>query len=60
MDWEYPAARDSKNDNDREMFTKLVFELKKAFEPYNFLLTAAIAAGKENIDKAYEIDKIAK
>ena len=33
--------------------------MKAAFEPYNFLLTAAVGAGASTIRNAYEIDKIA-
>jgi hypothetical protein len=36
----------------------LLKELKDAFTPDNLLLTAAVAAGKEQIDLGYEIDKI--
>ena len=35
-------------------------ELKEAFAPYNFLLSAAVGAGKNTIDLAYEIDEIHK
>ena len=33
-------------------------ELKAAFQPHGLLLSAAVGAGKETIDKAYEIAKI--
>lgn len=33
-------------------------ELKAAFRPYNFLLTAAVGAGKPTIDAGYEIPQV--
>ena len=60
LDWEYPGSRNGSRPSDKQLFTTLVQELQTAFRPYNFLLTAAVAAGHENIDKAYEIDKMAK
>jgi len=38
----------------------LVKELKQAFIPENFLLTAAVGAGKETIDRAYDIPEISQ
>ncbi len=39
---------------------KIKKELKQAFAPYNYLLTAAVGAGKSTIDSAYEVSEIAK
>ena len=36
----------------------MIVELKAAFRPYNFLLTAAVGAGKPTIDAAYDIPKV--
>ncbi|CAF4637343.1 unnamed protein product, partial [Rotaria sp. Silwood2] len=60
LDWEYPANRQGSRPQDKQLFTSLIEELKAAFEPYNLLLTAAVAAEKSTIETAYEIDKIAK
>ena len=60
LDWEYPASRDSNLESDKELFTQLVTELNAAFKPHKYLLTAAVPAGKDNIDRGYEIEKIAK
>ena len=40
------------------MYTQLTTELKAAFRPYNFLLTAAVGAGKPTIDAGYDIPKV--
>ncbi|CAF1039913.1 unnamed protein product [Rotaria sordida] len=60
LDWEYPVNRLGSRSQDKQLFTSLVKELKEAFEPYNLLLTATVAAEKSTIETAYEIDKIAK
>lgn len=34
--------------------------MKKAFEPHGLLLTAAVAAGIETIERGYEIDQLSE
>ncbi|XP_063595451.1 probable chitinase 2 [Penaeus indicus] len=59
LDWEYPANRGGAPE-DRENFVYLVKELREAFRPYGWMLTAAVAAGKSTIDTAYDIDDLAR
>jgi chitinase len=60
LDWEYPAYGSGSSPQDKQHLTALVTELKQAFTPHGLLLTAAVAAGKTNIDNGYEIDKISR
>ncbi|CAF4455404.1 unnamed protein product [Rotaria socialis] len=66
LDFEYPGVdwRDSPKE-DKQKFTRLCEVLYETFEKEasksgneRLLLTAAVAAAKINIDKAYEIDKL--
>ncbi|CAG2120468.1 unnamed protein product [Medioppia subpectinata] len=57
LDWEHPGARGGAA-TDKENYVKLLEELKLAFEPHGFLLTAALSPGKSTIDHAFVIPKL--
>ena len=47
-------------DADKENYIELLKELKEAFEPHGYLLTAAVSAGKPTIDRAYNVPEMSK
>jgi GH18 family chitinase len=60
LDWEYPGARPGSRPTDKEHYTLLLRDLKATFKPLNYVLMAAVAAGKVNIDEAYDVTKLAE
>nr|QQJ42582.1 chitinase 6-2 [Sogatella furcifera] len=65
LDWEYPAFRDGGKPRDRDNYAQLVQELREEFERESsktgrtrLLLTMAVPAGIEYIDKGYDIPKL--
>ncbi|KAF8787216.1 Chitotriosidase-1 like protein [Argiope bruennichi] len=59
MDWEYPANRGGAA-ADKQNFVTLLKELKEAFAPHGLILSAAVSAGKNTIDTAYDIPGVSK
>ena len=53
LDWEYPANRGGDEVADKSNFLKLLRELREAFDPHGYLLTAALSPGKQTMDAAY-------
>lgn len=58
LDWEYPSARLGDPTVDKDNYLKLVREMREAFDPHGYLLTAAMSPGKDKIDKAYYIKEL--
>ncbi|XP_071530249.1 uncharacterized protein Cht6 isoform X6 [Panulirus ornatus] len=65
LDWEYPASRDGSAPEDRENYATLVRELREAFDDEGskvkqgpLLLTMAVPAGQNYIDKGYDIPSL--
>ncbi|XP_065368948.1 probable chitinase 10 [Calliphora vicina] len=61
LDWEYPNQYHSiKNNNDRENLVTLLQHLKEGFEPYGYLLTAAIGPAEYSPQLSYNISEMVK
>lgn len=59
LDWEYPKCWQVNCNlgpaSDKQNFALLMKELKEAFAPHGFLLTAAVSPSKMVIDQAYDV-----
>ncbi|KAK4321472.1 hypothetical protein Pmani_007719 [Petrolisthes manimaculis] len=53
LDWEFPGYGD--RTQDKQGFLLWVQELRAAFEPHGLLLTAAVSAEKDDIDRGYDV-----
>ncbi|XP_050301740.1 mucin-4-like isoform X2 [Anthonomus grandis grandis] len=67
LDWEYPSFRDGGKPRDRDNYAQLVKELREEFERESektgrprLLLTMAVPAGIEYINKGYDVPKLTK
>ncbi|XP_074035115.1 chitinase 6 isoform X2 [Leptinotarsa decemlineata] len=67
LDWEYPAFRDGGKPRDKENYANLVQELREEFEREfektgrpRLLLTMAVPAGIEYINKGFDVPKLTK
>ena len=58
LDYEYPAYGQSASE--KTTFALWVKELKTAFAPYGWELTAAVGAGQSTIDAGYDVPEISK
>nr|BAS18840.1 chitinase2 [Sardinops melanostictus] len=66
IDWEYPANRGSPP-QDKQLYSVLVQEMRAAFEKEaktsskaRLLLSAALSAGRDTIESAYQIPQVAE
>ncbi|CAH1179462.1 unnamed protein product [Phaedon cochleariae] len=67
LDWEYPSFRDGGKPRDRDNYAQLVQELREEFDRESsktgrsrLLLTMAVPAGIEYINKGYDVPKLTK
>ncbi|XP_046446089.1 probable chitinase 2 [Daphnia pulex] len=58
MDWEYPGSRVGSRPIDRENFALLLKEMRAEFDKTGLILTAAIGAAPQTINRAYDVPAI--
>ena len=58
LDYEYPVYDGVSTD--KAGFTALVQELRQAFNPYGWLLTAAVSASKTVTDNGYDVPEVSE
>lgn len=54
LDWEYPANRGGRP-QDKQNYAQLLREMRPEFSKRGWLMTAAVSAGKNAIDTAYDV-----
>ncbi|XP_068242072.1 acidic mammalian chitinase-like [Palaemon carinicauda] len=59
LDWEYPTKKGGSPD-DYVNFVTLLREFSEALHPEGMILTAAVSAGKNTIDPAYDVPGMSK
>ncbi|XP_059062527.1 probable chitinase 2 [Achroia grisella] len=59
LDWEYPSKRGGKPE-DKDNYVTLVKELKEAFQDKGYILTAALGAGRDTMEVAYDLPKLSR
>ncbi|GAB6023558.1 Chitinase 2 [Chamberlinius hualienensis] len=59
MNWEYPAQRGGVP-SDKDNFSLLLKELKEAFEPHGFVLSATLSGLKSVADVSYDVSQISE
>ncbi|XP_039299210.1 probable chitinase 2 isoform X4 [Nilaparvata lugens] len=57
LDWEYPAKRGG-SPEDKANFVSLIKDLRAEMDKKGWILTAAIGAGKDTIERAYDLPQI--
>merc|ERR1711962_1850502 len=57
MDWEYPGGRSDSagSPEDKENFAKLLREMRAKFNEHGLMITAAVSAGYQVIEQAYDV-----
>lgn len=64
LDWEYPVCWQANCNlnatSDKKNFGLLIEELSEEFQRKNLLLSVAVSANKEIVEKAYDISKLSK
>ncbi|XP_076325319.1 uncharacterized protein LOC143233222 isoform X2 [Tachypleus tridentatus] len=67
LDWEYPGFREGGNDGDRYGYAQLIRETREAFDAERtpagkdkLILSVAVPAGKDYIDKGFDVATITK
>ncbi|KAM8712428.1 hypothetical protein ACLKA7_012873 [Drosophila subpalustris] len=59
LDWEYPGQRHSlANTNDRDNYVTFLKELKEGFDPFGYLLSAAVGSAEFSAEISYDIPAI--